>query len=409
MGEDIRTFMQDALNQREHLKNRRRLKIRDGVDFCSNDYLGLARIALPVLQNGPQNGSPDGHQTKQSTSSTGSRLISGDHHNLRACEDNIARFHKCEAALLFSSGYQANIGLLSALGQAGDIFICDEYIHASLIDGARLSRADRLIFKHNDINDLEKNLKQAKDRLCTAKSQGNQGRIFIIAEALYSMDGDLAPLQEISHLCEAYKANLIIDEAHSIGIYGEHGQGRANALGLSDKVLATIYTYGKAPGFHGAAIAGSALLKDYLINFCRSFIYTTAPSPQYAQDLITVYQRMEKADEARHKLTENIDYFRSLIGSNSPVKLQGHWIESQSPVQGFIYPGNEKIKILDAHLAKSGFAIKAILSPTVPAGQERLRINIHAHNSFDDIKALVRDIHHFSQNLHQTSSRDMQE
>ncbi|MGF1925868.1 MAG: aminotransferase class I/II-fold pyridoxal phosphate-dependent enzyme, partial [Bacteroidia bacterium] len=245
-------FLQHKLNERKEKNRLRSLSYSTlPVDFCSNDYLGFARskdlhhlIAaeterLSILRNG----------------ATGSRLLSGNHLYTEEVEKFIADYHRCPAALLFNSGYDANVGLLSSIPQRGDTIITDELIHASLIDGARLSHAERYRFKHNDLADLESKLRNSK------------GICYVVVESIYSMDGDQAPLTEICKLCSTYEANLIVDEAHAIGVFGENGEGLIQQLSLEANVFARIVTYGKALGVHGAAILGSNVLRNYLINF----------------------------------------------------------------------------------------------------------------------------------------------
>ena len=214
-----------------------------------------------------------------------------------------------------------------------------------------------------------------------------KGQIFVVAEALYSMDGDTVPLAQMAALCEKYDAALIIDEAHSIGIYGEQGRGLIAELGLQDKVFAAVYTYGKAPGLQGAVICGSDVLKDYLINFCRTFIYTTAPSLSTAEITRQAYQRLETADTARADLTDIITYFQDK--TRSITAPSGTWLQSESPIQGLLISGNARAKALASYLQGQGFAIKAILSPTVAQGQERLRISLHSFNTRAEIDALM--------------------
>lgn len=344
----------------------RRLKTYQGVDFCSNDYLGLASEPL-------ETGSP------LPKGSTGSRLISGQDENVSAVEATIAEFHGFEAGLLFSSGYSANLGVVSTLADKKSLILSDELIHASLIDGILLSRATKLRFHHNDVADLRAKLDEYS---------ADYDRIFVVTETIFSMDGDIAPLEEIAALCEDYGAALIVDEAHSVGLCGPRGAGLVSELGLQNKVAAVIYTFGKAPGYHGAVVCGSKVLQDYLINFCRPFIYTTAPSPQTVSDISAVYKRFAAAEGSRSDLTEKISYFKnglSLLGGAIVL-------ESDTPIQGVIIPSNSACRAVAAKLQADGFAVKAILSPTVARGEERLRICLHAHNSYAQIDGLLTSL-----------------
>jgi len=357
-----------ALSRRTADGTLRTLNIMSGIDFSSNDYLGLARADLD--------------HNAASGGSTGSRLITGNHSKLSELEAYIAAFHGFENSLLFSSGYAANTGLLACLGTADDVIISDGLIHASLIDGIRLSSAKRARFAHNDLAELEAKLIQYSGQI--------SGQIYVVVEALYSMDGDTAPLIKMAALCEQYGAALIVDEAHSGGIYGPQGRGLVAQLGLQDKVFAVIYTFGKAVGLHGAVICGSDTLKDYLINFCRTFIYTTAPSLSVAAATQKAYKRLESADSARADLENIIKYFQNKTRlTHSPYAI---WLESSSPIQALIIPDNRRAKALATSLQTQGFAIKAILSPTVPKGQERLRISLHSFNTRAQIDALMTAI-----------------
>lgn len=363
-----------ALEERQNIGNLRSLAILEGIDFCSNDYLGFARLPLEI-------------KPRQS-GSTGSRLISGHDHALEALEDDIALFHGFERALLFSSGYAANTGLLSCIARRGDAILSDELIHASLIDGIRLSYAERKRFSHNDVKDLETQL-QALSKVIT-------GQIYVVIEALYSMDGDTAPLVEISKVCQRFNAALIVDEAHSVGIYGPGGRGLIAELGLESDVFAAIYTFGKAVGFHGATIVGSSLLRDYLINFCRPFIYTTAPSPQTVAETKMAYERFQNAETERTALAEILQYFSKTV--KSTTYKNAYWLESDSPIQGLIVPGNKRAKSLEIYLRHHGFAVKAILSPTIAKGAERIRLSLHSFNTEDQLNSLAQCLNAFLNN-----------
>ncbi|MEO5909328.1 MAG: pyridoxal phosphate-dependent aminotransferase family protein [Pelobium sp.] len=340
------------------------------IDFSSNDYLGFARSKILkeeveiLLNNNPN----------YFLGSTGSRLLSGNSKFCEELEDTIAQFHHANSGLLFNSGYDANIGLLSCIAQRGDTIITDELIHASLIDGARLSYANKYIFKHNDLNSLEDKLKNSK------------GNIFIVTESVFSMDGDLAPLKEIAALAEKYKANLIVDEAHATGVLGAYGAGLVSHLNLENDVFARIHTFGKAIGIHGAIILGSQELKTYLTNFARSFIYTTALPYHTLAGIKVAYENLRKT-EAIDKLKENIVYFKE-----NSEKLNHILISSKSAIQCLLIPGNDKCKSVSNHLQSKGFEVKPILSPTVAEGGERLRICLHAYNTKEEIQNLIFEI-----------------
>ena len=253
----IRQFIGSRLAERFNNASLRTLSLsgKNLRDFCSNDYLGFARspelkrlIIGQLLEEGPT----------FSVGSTGSRLISGNDDFIEQLESEVAAFHNAESSLIFNSGYDANIGIFSSIPQRGDTIILDELIHASIIDGARLSHASRFTFKHNDLLSLEEKLKAAR------------GNIFIGIESIYSMDGDAAPISEIVALAHSYSAAVIVDEAHAIGIFGEQGKGMVSQSHLEDKIFARIVTFGKALGCHGAAVLCCSDTRKYLINFARS-------------------------------------------------------------------------------------------------------------------------------------------
>lgn len=340
----------NILAQRKEKGILRSLKSFDEkVDFFSNDYLGLAKTPS--------------QDTSDVFSGTGSRLISGNSERILEIEDEIAQHFNAESALIFNSGYDANLGLLSSIPKRNDTIIYDELVHASARDGVRLSLAHSYSFKHNDLFHLEELLKKAK------------GEIFIVVESLYSMDGDFCPLQEIVNLCEKYSANLILDEAHSGGIYGRTGGGLAELFDVQSKIFARLYTFGKAFGSHGACIVGSKNLKDYLINFARSFIYTTALPPNS-------YERISD-------ILSCTDFKKLQLNLQNKIELFTERNEFlPSPIQNIQFDSIDKLKETESKLLEAGFAVKAIYSPTVAQGQERLRICIHSFNTEEELQAL---------------------
>lgn len=338
------------------------------IDFCSNDYLSLARSEELQIETKKQ-------YKNQLSGATGSRLLSGHYDLLERLENQLAIFHRAESALVFNSGYNANLGLISTIPRRSDVILYDELIHASIHDGIRLSPATPLSFAHNDLSELEHLL---------SKHLGKN--IFVLVESIYSMDGDAAPLVQIQELCQKYDANLIVDEAHSTGIYGSHGAGLCVELGIEQFVFARVHTFGKAIGTHGAAIVGSQLLKEYLINYARPLIYTTALSPHTVQSTLVAYQFLEQ--EGKHsiqRLNERIAYFRKLILKQNKYT----YIQSTSPIQCLIVPGNEAVSRLALSLQNAGYDVRPIRTPTVPMGKERIRICLHCHNSLEEIKQLI--------------------
>lgn len=355
------------LQERIDKKSLRSLKISyPKIDFSSNDYLGFSSqgILFYEIQN---------LDSSIKTGSTGSRLISGNSILFQEIENNIAQFHQSESALLFNSGYDANLGLLSSVPQKGDLILSDELIHASLIDGIRLSFATHYKFRHNDIDSLKELIERYKESF---------NEIYVVVESVYSMDGDCAPLIETSKLCNENNLHLIVDEAHAIGVFGENGQGLCQALNIQDDCFARIYTYGKAMGCHGAAIVGNEELKQYLINFSRSFIYTTAMPEHSLIAIKAAYQLLLKTDEIKN-LKNNIDYFNSKLNSNNS------FIESVSAIHCKLVSGNIQVQQLEEKLSKSDIFIKSIKSPTVKEGKERLRICLHSFNTKQEIDLLL--------------------
>ena len=373
---DVSSLLADRLAGRQQTGLLRQLRTANGlVDFCSNDYLGFARS--PELRLAIQRADAD--QITLRTGATGSRLLAGQTTLADEVEQALARFYQTKAALIFNSGYDANLGLLACLPQAGDTLLTDELIHASMIDGARLCYATRRRFRHNDLADLEQQL-----RLATETQPS--GQVFVAVESVYSMDGDQAPLPELADLCDHYGAALIVDEAHATGMYGPTGEGLVVALGLQEHILARIHTFGKALGVHGAAVVGSAVLCDYLINFARPFIYSTALPPHSLLAIRCAHEHLKTQVGARKQLHTQLAYFRQCVSDGLPGST---WTRSQSPVQCLIVPGNDTARQIATTVQQAGFDVRAILSPTVPAGQERLRICVHVYNTTHEIDRLV--------------------
>lgn len=363
-------WLQPSLTERRNenllreLRTTRRLK-----DFCSNDYLGLAQskdlkelIDRRYWDLDLWNGA------------TGSRLISGNAEYTEEVEATLAKIFDAESALIFNSGYTANIALFASIPKKGDTILLDELVHASIKDGARLSFASRFTFKHNDINDLEAKLKRAN------------GKKFIAVESIYSMDGDVSPLKDIVEVAKKFDACVILDEAHSTGVLGTNGGGLAKSLGLAKEIHIRLMTFGKAMGIHGACVAGSKVLREYLINFARPFIYTTALAPHNIVSIETAFQYLSENISLQEMLKDCVKNFLQNInkGSNRTA--------SNSAIQTIICPGNENARAAAYRLQNAGFDVRPILSPTVPAGTERLRICIHTFNTSDEIKRLCIEL-----------------
>jgi len=362
-------FLSKKLQKRKEDGLLRKLSITDpaAVDFSSNDYLGFAKLK-ELWEPG----------TLEKYGSTGSRLLTGNDPITEETEAFIAKFHQAEAGLIYNSGYDANNGLFSCIAGKDDITIYDEYCHASIKDGARLSLAKHYSFRHNDIKHLESKIKRA---------EGNN--IFVAIESVYSMDGDIADLNGLVALKEKYKnIYLIVDEAHATGVFGDRGQGLVQHLGLENKFFARVHTFGKALGCQGAIVLGSQLLRDYLINFSRPFIYTTAlPLPNILA-IKRAYQLMESRDKSIQLLKDRIRYFNEKVSSSDIKNI----ITNQSAIQVMIIPGNENARSVAKHLQSKNFDVRPVLSPTVPIGKERLRICIHSYNTESEIDRLIVEL-----------------
>ena len=369
-------FLSSELHSRQEKNALRKLITNNSlIDFCSNDYLGFASNKKLFDSAGLEISNLKS-QVSNLLGSTGSRLLAGNTAYAEELEKTISTFHNAKAGLIYNSGYDANIGLFSALGQTGDTIIYDELIHASIRDGIKLSSASAFMFRHNDVSHLEKRLKIA------------QGLVYVAVESIYSMDGDAALLKEISQLCKKYNANLIVDEAHATGITINNGKGLVQQLNLEDDVFARIHTFGKALGCHGAIVLGSDLLRSFLINFSRSFIYTTALPLKSLVATNQAYQLLQKSDKVIQQLHERVSYFKSNLSENAKTQL----IKSESAIQCIVLSGNDQIKKLATALQNCGYDIRPILSPTVSKGKERLRICIHVFNTFGQIQGLCDEI-----------------
>lgn len=363
--------LQNKINDRAQGNILRKLPVPNQlIDFSSNDYLGfstnedLSQKVLIALKNG-----------KAHNGSTGSRLLSGNHDFHTRLELKLANFFKAESTLLFNSGYDANVGLLSSIPQRGDRVFYDAYSHASIRDGIRLSNAKGFGFKHNDLLDLKSKI----------SSTDSEGEIYVVVEAVYSMDGDMAPLKELVQLAAQLNFKLIVDEAHSTGIFGTKGQGIIVDGNLEENIFARVYTFGKAMGCHGAIVAGNKELIEFLINFARSFIYTTAMplysilTIEYAIDLLVDTKERERLSHNINKFKERIDLYN----------LSNIFIDSISPIQSAVIGSPDKVKAIARNLREHGFDAKPILSPTVPLGQERIRFCIHSHNTSVEIQEIL--------------------
>ena len=340
------------------------------IDFSSNDYLGFAKSAT-IFDNTHDYLIANNIRC---SGSTGSRLLSGNHDLFSSIEKKLASDHKAESALIFNSGYDANLGLLGSVPQRNDLVLYDKLAHASIRDGIKLSHAKSIAFEHNDLLHLE-------NKLIKSTKSNFEREIYIVTESVFSMDGDSPNLSGMVNLCRKYKAKLIIDEAHAVGVFG---LGKMQELGLHHSVFARIVTFGKALGCHGAVILGSKDLTDYLINFARSFIYTTALSPHSLVTVSMAYDALLQLPNKR--LQYNIKYFKKKC---EDLRIAYFFIDSQSAIQSCVISENKRVKFIATKLQESNFDVKAILSPTVAKGQERLRFCLHSFNREDEIRGAL--------------------
>lgn len=361
--------MKKELDQREDSGCLRQLcVISHLVDFASNDYLGLARAKKLKLASMMEWMKETLTTSINGLGSTGSRLLTGNSLYAQKLEEEIAHFHGFEAGLFFNCGYMANVGLISSVAAEKDSIFYDTSIHASTHDGIRLSKAQAYPFKHNDLDHLEKRLKQHS--IYRTK--------FVCVESVYSTDGSIAPLEEMCSLCEKYQAELIVDEAHAVGVFGEEGRGVVFGKKLIDHVFAKIVTFGKALGASGAIVLGSRILREHLINFSRPFIYTTALPLQNLATIKHVYETFPKMDSERIHLRRLIERFQKGLIKNSP-----------SLIQPLFIAGNKNVQKASLQLALKGFDVRAIKSPTVARGRECLRISLHAFNTEKEVADLI--------------------
>lgn len=345
------------------------------VDFASNDYLGFSmsneifdrtHYYLEnefIFQNG----------------SRGSWLLSGNHQLYAEVEELICETYHCNAALIFNSGYNANLGFFSCVPQQDDVIFYDELIHASIRDGIAMGNAKAFAFQHNDLEDLK--------RICKSEQQHftKDTEVYIATESVFSIDGDTPDLVALAEFCKDNKFRLVIDEAHAIGVFGEDGEGLTQSLGIEKAVFARLISFGKALSSHGAAILGDQGLIDYLNNFSRPSSYTTAIPPHSLMTIKASYKELELT-HAIKKLHQNISFFKAQLQQQ---QLQEQFTESNSAIQCCVVASSDKVKKIVRHLNENGFDPEPIFFPTVPKGQERIRFCVHAYNSEDEISKVL--------------------
>ncbi len=375
--------LQSELNERASLgllRQRRTLQspqaphiMVDGksyLSFCSNDYLGLANHPqlIAALQQGAQ---------QHGVGAGAAHLVSGHNATHHRLENELAAFVSKPAALLFSTGYMANLGVVQALVGKGDTVFADKLNHASLNDAMQLSRATLKRYRHNDMTQLAKLLKQAKS-----------GRKLVITDAVFSMDGDLAPLPELLALCEQHDAWLLIDDAHGFGVLGEQGRGSLAHFGIASKRVICMATLGKAAGVFGAFVAAEQVVIDTLINHARSYVYTTATPPALASALLESLRLIANGDELRDHLQRLIAQLRSGLRS-----LPWSVMPSATAIQPLLVGGNQAALNLSDGLRERGIWVAAIRPPTVPQGTARLRITLSAAHRAADVTRLIESLH----------------
>jgi 8-amino-7-oxononanoate synthase len=349
---------------------RRTLRAPSGIDLSSNDYLGLAnhpRIKQAFVDAIARAG----------VGSTGSRLLRGHRDSFAAIEDRFARFKGTERALYFSSGYLANLAVMTTFAESGDVTVSDERNHASVIDGIRLSPARRQIVPHNDIDAVRR----------AVGPGGASGETFVVVESLFSMDGDEAPLADLAAVCRDTGAHLIVDEAHAVGVYGAHGSGLVEHRGIEEDVFLSINTAGKALGVSGAFVCGPACAIDYLVQRARPFIFSTAPPPALAAALEASLDILDAEPQRRAVLLAQAERLRvRLLASGIPVG------PGASHIVPVLIGENDAAVMVAEALQADGFDVRAIRPPTVPDGTARLRLSVNVNLTDEIIERFVTSL-----------------
>jgi 8-amino-7-oxononanoate synthase len=338
-----------------------------GIDFSSNDYLGLAthpeiksRFAEAVGREG--------------CGATAARLLRGDRDCFNAIENRFAAFKGTKRSLYFGSGYAANLGILATFLEPGDVVFSDELNHASLIDGIRLAKAERRIFAHANVNALATLLGETK----------TPGQKFLVTESLFGMGGDVAPLVEYVELCRATNTNLIVDEAHAVGIYGVLGNGLINKYGIEGEVFLSMNTAGKALGVAGAFVAGSDWAIEYLVQRARTFMFSTAPPPALADAIDAALDVIATEKERRLRLLENIHLMHELL-----IELGLDFQREMTQIIPIVIGESAEAVSVAARLQSAGFDVRAVRPPTVPNGTARLRLSINSELKEADLRGLA--------------------
>jgi 8-amino-7-oxononanoate synthase len=350
----------------------RRLNPRAGIDFVSNDYLALAdapRMKAAVLK-AIDSGTPVG--------AGGSRLLRGNCSEHEALEDAAAKFFGTESALYFSGGFVANYAVLTTLPQRGDLILMDTLVHASVHEGARAARAQSQFFAHNDANAAEQAIREWR-------AAGNTGRVWIAVESVYSMDGDVAPIADLLAIADRHDGFLYVDEAHATGVFGPQGRGLTAPFEPRDNLL-VIHTCGKALGAAGALVTGPRVVRDFLVNRCRPFIFATAPSPLNAVAVMEALAILQDEPERRAQ----IDHL--IASTHRKIAHQNGWRSQRTQIVPYIVGDNALTMQLAGALQARGFDVRGIRPPTVPAGTSRLRISLTLNVTERDVDTLLAAI-----------------
>jgi 8-amino-7-oxononanoate synthase len=364
----LATRVRERLQALREGRLERSLRPPSGIDFSSNDYLGLAnhRSVIRAVVDAVE---------RQGVGSTGSRLLRGDRESFAQIERRFAAFKGAERALYFSSGYQANLAVLTTFAEGGDVILSDSRNHASLIDAGRLSSARRIVFPHKDAGALAQLLGRPP----------SSGHTFVVTESLFSMDGDVPPLAEYADLCRRNRATLIVDEAHAVGIYGTRGSGLLEEYGIDAAGCVSINTAGKALGVSGAFVAGPAWAIDYLIQRARPFIFSTAAPPALAAAIGASLDVIAAEPDRRTQLMDRVKRLRAAMSAfGLPVPA------SFSQIVPVVIGENERALDAAAALQAQGFDVRAIRPPSVAPGTARLRISVNVTLTDDAIDTFAR-------------------
>ncbi len=336
---------------------------KDLIDFVSNDYLGFSKNKA-ILDEAPQ------YFVENNSIKYGAIDL----------ENHIAKFHQTDSASIFNFAKDALLRFFGSIPQKDDLILYDELCHVSIHDAIQISNAFSHQFQHNDFEDLERLIENSRPKTQNPKP------IFIVTESVFSMDGDMPNLEELIILAEKHNCLLVIDESHSVGVFGEKGQGLVQNLQLQEKVFARIISFDNALSCEGSAIIGSKNLKKHLDNFDPSFINKIKLSPKAVADILVAYERLESEKQTIEQLRDNIVYFNQEINL---LGLKPMFVRSKSAIHSAIILGNQNAKFIANQFQEKGFDVKAILSPEVPEGQERLRMCIHSFNTKEEISQLL--------------------